>query len=106
MPHRIDHPHVGPVSAAVIGRRCGSLLRGIAVGLGALIVVSVITAGGASAQREDPCDLAVTFICRLIPMAPDLDEDLDLTQNPPPVEPARPSDLGPTQANGCVEACP
>ena len=30
---------------------------------------------------DDPCQLAVTFLCRFMPMAPGLDHDIDLTQN-------------------------
>ena len=28
----------------------------------------------------DPCELAVTFLCRFMPIAPTLDHDIDLTQ--------------------------
>jgi hypothetical protein len=30
----------------------------------------------------DPCQDSVTFLCRMVPMVPDLDHDVDLTQNP------------------------
>jgi hypothetical protein len=30
----------------------------------------------------DPCGTLPIFICHLIPMAPDLDHDVDLTQDP------------------------
>ena len=30
-----------------------------------------------------PCDLAMAFICHFLPMAPDLEGDIDLTQQYP-----------------------
>lgn len=30
----------------------------------------------------DPCGTLPIFICRMVPMAPDLDHDVDLTQDP------------------------
>lgn len=36
---------------------------------------------------EDPCQLAVSFLCRFVPVAPELDGDVDLTQQLPPIGP-------------------
>jgi hypothetical protein len=30
----------------------------------------------------DPCHSTITFICRMLPIMPDLDHDVDLTQDP------------------------
>jgi hypothetical protein len=30
----------------------------------------------------DPCHSSITFFCRMLPMMPDLDHDVDLTQDP------------------------
>jgi hypothetical protein len=55
----------------------------------ATIVISLCTvwggavglAGSAAADPGgDPCQLAVTFLCKFMPIAPDLDHDIDLTQ--------------------------
>jgi hypothetical protein len=41
---------------------------------------------------ENPCELAISFLCRFVPLAPDLDHDIDVTQgqqvgpNAPPAE--------------------
>lgn len=62
----------------------------------AIVVVSavgaaVFLAGPASAEPgENPCDLAVTFLCKFVPIAPDLEGDVDLTQQQPPVDPNAP----------------
>jgi hypothetical protein len=52
---------------------------------------------------DDPCLLAVTFLCHFVPMAPDLEGDVDLTTGfpavPPPAEALPPPD---PCAFGCV----
>lgn len=71
-------------------------------------------AGPAGAYpANDPCQLAISFLCQLVPVAPDLDQSIDLTQNPGtiagepvPQMPAAPeTDYGPPAdvcANGCI----
>jgi hypothetical protein len=70
------------------------------------VLLSALWAVPASADAgDDPCALAVTFLCRFMPIAPDLDGDVDLTTAIPPAEPATapqpwvPPDLC---AAGCV----
>jgi hypothetical protein len=55
---------------------------------------------------DDSCPLSMVLLCRLIPTAPDLDGDVDLTkQQPPadstasPVDPSMPADVC---SNGCI----
>jgi hypothetical protein len=36
---------------------------------------------------DDPCGLAVNLFCRFLPMAPELDGDVDLTKQLPPAPP-------------------
>lgn len=48
----------------------------VGAGLAALFFAPAATADPAS----DPCQLAATFLCKLMPVAPDLDHDIDLTQ--------------------------
>jgi hypothetical protein len=52
----------------------------IALGVVAGALGLAPTAGADPA--DDPCQLAVSFLCRFVPMAPDLDHDVDLTQDP------------------------
>jgi hypothetical protein len=40
-----------------------------------------------SATPDSPCDLAVSFFCRFVPIAPDLDGDVDLSTQLPPAPP-------------------
>ncbi|MGH3642558.1 MAG: fibronectin-binding protein [Mycobacterium sp.] len=52
----------------------------VAVGVVAASLGTAVPAG--ADPSEDPCQLAVTFLCRFMPMAPGLDHDIDLTQGP------------------------
>jgi hypothetical protein len=64
----------------------------VAVGvLGSQIAVAVPSVADTA---DDPCGLAVSYLCRFMPIAPDLDGDVDLTTPLPPtgdVVPARDS---------------
>lgn len=45
-------------------------------------LAALVCAGPAGADPgSDPCELAVTFLCRFMPIAPNLDHDVDLTQS-------------------------
>jgi hypothetical protein len=69
--------------------------------------VSTAASTPASADPGDsPCGLAVSFICRFVPLAPELDGDVDLTKQLPSVDPSAPpaDSLPPLDpcAFGCV----
>jgi hypothetical protein len=54
-----------------------------------VIAVCILSAGmpvapsGFAESSDDPCELALNFFCRLLPIAPDLDHDIDLTTPSP-----------------------
>jgi hypothetical protein len=50
------------------------------IALGA-VTTGVLLAVPAGAD-PDPCRALPIFICRMVPMVPDLDHDVDLTQDP------------------------
>jgi hypothetical protein len=54
---------------------------------------------------DDPCSLAVSFLCRFMPMAPNLDGDVDLTKQQPPADPADPPTTAPPVADICTSGC-
>ena len=64
------------------------LRRAIIAGVGAC-GVALVLAAPAPAQPRPPCDLALSFICNMIPTAPDLDHDVDLSTQLP-VDPNAP----------------
>ena len=81
------------------------LKRTVAAALAAL-AASVFLAGPAQAEPGDnPCALAVNFLCRFVPVAPDLDHDLDLTQLQPPPDPNAPPPESLPVVNPCAAGC-
>ncbi|MGH3644802.1 MAG: fibronectin-binding protein [Mycobacterium sp.] len=54
---------------------------------------------------DDPCTLAVSFLCRFVPMAPSLDGDVDLTKQQPPADPADPRTAAPPLTDICTSGC-
>lgn len=66
---------------------------------------AIFFATPASAEPGDnPCELAVTFLCRFVPIAPDLENDVDLTQLQPVDPNAPPPDSLPV-ADPCASGC-
>jgi hypothetical protein len=64
---------------------------------------AVFLAVPANAQPGDnPCTLAVSFICQFVPIAPELEGDVDLTQQLPPVDPNAPMPIADPCAAGCI----
>jgi hypothetical protein len=74
-----------------------------AVGAGCATVFLAVPAG--AEPGDNPCELAVTFLCKFVPIAPQLEGDIDLTQqqpadpNAPPPESLPPAD---PCAGGCI----
>lgn len=51
--------------------------------LAALVAVGFAVAQAPNAEAgpgDDPCGLVISFVCRFLPIEPDLDHDIDLTQ--------------------------
>jgi hypothetical protein len=72
----------------------------------ALAVTAVFSAVPAGAQPgPPPCELALSFICSMIPMAPDLDHSIDLTEQQPPVDPNAPLPESLPPVDPCAAGC-
>ena len=68
--------------------------------------VGIFLAVPASADSgNDPCGLAVSFLCRFIPIAPELDGDVDLTKQLPSADPAAPPPDSRPPADICANGC-
>jgi hypothetical protein len=57
-------------------------MRAVIVALGVTAAALGVAAPAGADPADDPCQLAVALLCRFVPMAPDLDHDVDLTQDP------------------------
>jgi len=70
------------------------------------VTAGLLLATPANADPDDsPCELAISYFCRFVPVAPDLDRDLDLTQQQQVDPNAPPPDTLPVMdpcAAGCI----
>ena len=71
-----------------MGRHVSTLAALISVAVAGSLMPPVATADA----DGDPCELAVNLFCRFLPIAPELDGDVDLTKQlpPPPPTPTMP----------------
>jgi hypothetical protein len=56
------------------------LARMLLAGMFAVAAGTAAAAPAAAEPGENPCELALSFVCHFVPIAPDLDHDIDLTQ--------------------------
>ena len=87
--------------------------KAVAVAVGAGALALGMAAPAAAVPANDPCQLAVTFLCQFVPIAPDVEHSIDLTQeagviagepvpqmpSPPDIPYGPPADVC---ANGCI----
>jgi hypothetical protein len=61
-----------------------------------VLALSIIGALTASAdQDDDPCPLSMVLLCRMLPISPQLDGDVDLTKPQSPANPDAPQQDSP-----------
>jgi hypothetical protein len=88
--------------AQMNGSRSGPAL--LAALVAAAIAASMTAAPPAAGAPPDPCALAVSLFCRLVPVAPYLDGDVDLTISPPS-DPSAPPPESFRPTNPCAAGC-
>ncbi len=82
------------------------MLKRTAIAAAAALAAGVLLATPASAEPGDnPCELAVNFVCRFVPIAPDLEGDVDLTQQQPPADPNAPPPESLPVVDPCAAGC-
>jgi hypothetical protein len=82
------------------------VLRRTAIAAVAALTAGLLLATPATAEPGDnPCELAVTFLCRFVPIAPDLEGDVDLTQQLPPADPNAPPPESLPVVDPCAAGC-
>jgi hypothetical protein len=81
------------------------MLRRTVIAAAAALMAGLLLAAPATADPGDnPCELAISFVCRFVPIAPDLDDDIDLTQ-PQPIDPNAPPPESLPVADPCAAGC-
>lgn len=82
------------------------MLKKVMIAAVSAIGAAVLLAVPAGAQPGDnPCELAVTFLCKFVPIAPHLEGDIDLTQQLPPADPNAPPLESLPPADPCAAGC-
>jgi hypothetical protein len=75
------------------------------IAAGAALAAGTLFASPANADPSDnPCKLAVNYFCKFIPIAPDLEGDVDLTQQQP-VDPNAPPPESLPAVDPCAAGC-
>lgn len=75
----------------------------VAAALGLTAAVAMASPAGAQPGRP-PCDLALSFICNIIPTAPELDHSVDLSTQVP-VDPNAPDPEMMPPLDPCSAGC-
>ena len=82
------------------------MLKRTVIGAAAALAAGILLATPANAEpRDNPCEFAINYFCRFIPIAPDLEGDVDLTQQQPPVDPNAPPPESLPVVDPCAAGC-
>ena len=80
------------------------LKRTLIAAAGVLAAGTLFAIPASADPGDNPCGLAINFLCRFVPVAPDLDHDIDLTQQQP-VDPNAPPPESLPVADPCAAGC-
>jgi hypothetical protein len=82
------------------------VLKRTVIGAAVALAAGVLLAAPSAAEPGDnPCEIAISYICRFVPIAPDLEGDVDLTQQQPPVDPNAPPPESRPVVDPCAAGC-
>jgi len=76
-----------------------------------IAAVAVLTAGvylatpTSADPGDNPCEFAINYFCKFIPIAPDLEGDVDLTTDQPPADPNAPPPESLPVVDPCAAGC-
>ena len=81
------------------------MLTRMVIAAAAVLAAATFLAAPASAEPGDnPCEFAINYFCKFMPMAPDLEGDVDLTQQQP-VDPNAPPPESLPVVDPCAAGC-
>ena len=66
------------------------LKRTLIAAAAALAAGTLFTVPASAEPGDNPCEFAINYVCKFIPIAPDLVGDVDLTEDQPPADPNAP----------------
>ena len=81
------------------------MLKRTAIAAAGALTAGLLVAAPATADPGDnPCEFAVNFFCKFVPIAPDLEDNVDLTQQLP-VDPNAPPPESLPVLDPCAAGC-
>lgn len=82
------------------------MLRRPVIAAAAVLAAGVYLATPTSADPGDnPCEFAINYFCKFIPIAPDLEGDVNLTTDQPPADPNAPPPESLPVVDPCAAGC-
>jgi hypothetical protein len=82
------------------------VLKRMVIATAAALATGLMVATPATAEPGDsPCEVAISFLCQFVPLAPGLDHDVDLTQQQPPADPNAPPPDSLPVVDPCTAGC-
>jgi hypothetical protein len=82
------------------------VLRRPVIAAAAVLAAGAYLATPTSADPGDnPCEFAINYFCKFIPIAPDLEGDVDLTTDQPPADPNAPPPESLPVVDPCAAGC-
>jgi hypothetical protein len=82
------------------------VLKRTAIATAATLTAGLLLAAPAAADPGDnPCEFAVNLYCKFVPIAPDLEGDIDLTKQRPPLDPNAPPPESLPVVDPCAAGC-
>jgi hypothetical protein len=81
------------------------LKRTVIVAVATLTAGLLLAAPATADPGDNPCEFAVNYFCRFIPIAPDIEGDVDLTQQQPPADPNAPPPESLPVVDPCAAGC-
>jgi hypothetical protein len=86
-------------------RRTWILTHAAALLLGITLVSTAEAAPAGADPSDDPCRLGLSPVCAFLPIAPDLDGDVDLTEQLPEANSPAPQISSPPPVDPCLHGC-
>lgn len=80
------------------------MLRTVVAAAAALAAAVFLAAPASAEPGDNPCEFAINYFCKFMPIAPDLEGDVDLTQQQP-VDPNAPPPESLPVADPCAGGC-
>jgi hypothetical protein len=82
------------------------VLKRTVIAAASVLAAGLLLAVPATAEPGDnPCEFAVNFLCKFVPIAPDLEGDVDLTKDEPPADPNAPPPESLPVVDPCAAGC-